>query len=156
MLGLQVKLVGEGADDAGGVFDDTITDMCLELTNGEVPLLIPTPNSKNEVGYNRDRYLFNPDYKNLSEFKFLGILLGVAVRTKKPIAVPLAPLIWKLLVGEQVTAADLEEVDALYMQSLRGIREIHQSGVTEDNFHEVSSTLVLWEPYKNNRQMMCM
>lgn len=24
----KVKLVGEGADDAGGVFDDTITEMC--------------------------------------------------------------------------------------------------------------------------------
>lgn len=24
----KVKLVGEGADDAGGVFDDTVTEMC--------------------------------------------------------------------------------------------------------------------------------
>ena len=24
----KVKLIGEGADDAGGVFDDTITEMC--------------------------------------------------------------------------------------------------------------------------------
>lgn len=24
----KVKLLGEGADDAGGVFDDTITEMC--------------------------------------------------------------------------------------------------------------------------------
>lgn len=27
----KVKLVGEGADDAGGVFDDTITEMCQVL-----------------------------------------------------------------------------------------------------------------------------
>lgn len=25
----KVKLIGEGADDAGGVFDDTITEMCM-------------------------------------------------------------------------------------------------------------------------------
>ena len=25
----KVKLLGEGADDAGGVFDDTITEMCM-------------------------------------------------------------------------------------------------------------------------------
>jgi hypothetical protein len=25
--------VGEGADDAGGVFDDTITEMCRELVD---------------------------------------------------------------------------------------------------------------------------
>ena len=29
----KIKLIGEGADDAGGVFDDTITEMCAELEN---------------------------------------------------------------------------------------------------------------------------
>ena len=52
----KVKLIGEGADDAGGVFDDTITEMCQELESGTVPLLIPTPNAKNESGNNRDRW----------------------------------------------------------------------------------------------------
>ncbi|XP_021933596.1 probable E3 ubiquitin-protein ligase HERC1 isoform X3 [Zootermopsis nevadensis] len=136
----KVKLVGEGADDAGGVFDDTITEMCQELISGAVPLLVPTPNATNDTGYNRDRYLLNPTLcsaMHLSWFKFLGILFGVAVRTKKPLAVPLAPYVWKLLVGEPVSIDDLEETDSLYAQSLRGIRDIHQSGVTEATFHEV-------------------
>ncbi|XP_068081364.1 probable E3 ubiquitin-protein ligase HERC1 [Anabrus simplex] len=136
----KVKLVGEGADDAGGVFDDTITEMCQELISGSVPLLVPTPNAVNDTGYNRDRYLLNPQLtssQHISWFKFLGILFGVAVRTKKPLAVPLAPLVWKLLVGEPATMDDLEEVDSLYTQSLRGIRDIHLSDVTEANFHEV-------------------
>lgn len=30
----KVKLVGEGADDAGGVFDDTITEMCQVCIQG--------------------------------------------------------------------------------------------------------------------------
>ena len=51
----KVKLVGEGADDAGGVFDDTITEMCQELETGVVPLLIATPNAAAEAGSNRDR-----------------------------------------------------------------------------------------------------
>mgnify|MGYP001798314059 FL=1 len=50
-----MKLIGEGADDAGGVFDDTITEMCQELETGVCQLLIPTPNSLNDIGYNRDR-----------------------------------------------------------------------------------------------------
>ena len=53
---LQVKLIGEGADDAGGVFDDTITEMCQELKTGVVNLILTTPNARNETGYNRDRY----------------------------------------------------------------------------------------------------
>ncbi|KAM9538761.1 putative E3 ubiquitin-protein ligase HERC1 [Salvelinus alpinus] len=51
----KVKLVGEGADDAGGVFDDTITEMCQELQAGVVDLLIHTPNSSTDVGSNTDR-----------------------------------------------------------------------------------------------------
>ncbi|KAF6207949.1 hypothetical protein GE061_016398 [Apolygus lucorum] len=136
----KVKLVGEGADDAGGVFDDTITEMCEEMLNGTVPLLIPTPNTLNDTGYSRDRYLLNPSLTephHLQWFKFLGILFGVAVRTKKPVALPLSSIVWKLLVRETVTWDDLEENDALYAQSLRGIRDIHQSGVTEESFHEV-------------------
>ena len=53
----KVQLIGEGADDAGGVFDDTITEMCMELENGVVPLLLPTPNSGTETGNNQDRYV---------------------------------------------------------------------------------------------------
>ncbi|KAL3277276.1 hypothetical protein HHI36_012626 [Cryptolaemus montrouzieri] len=136
----KVKLVGEGADDAGGVFDDTITEMCQEITTGVVPLLIPTPNAVNDDGFQRDKYLLNPQLntsQHIMWFKFLGILFGVAIRTKKPLAIPLAPIIWKLVVGEPVTIEDLEEVDCMYVQSLRSIRDIHVSGVTAENFHDV-------------------
>lgn len=76
----KVKLVGEGADDAGGVFDDTITEMCQELISGVVPLLVPTPNAINDEGFNRDKYLLNPQLisqQHLQWFKFLGLLLSV-------------------------------------------------------------------------------
>lgn len=59
------------------------------------------------------------------------------MRTKKPLAIPLAPLIWKLLVGEPVSVEDLEDTDCMYVQTLRSIRDIDQSGVTSDYFHEV-------------------
>ncbi|XP_028516065.1 probable E3 ubiquitin-protein ligase HERC1 isoform X2 [Exaiptasia diaphana] len=136
----KVKLVGEGADDAGGVFDDTITEMCQELEEGIVPLLIHSPNATSEVGFNRDRFLLNPAATtddDLILFKFLGILCGVAVRTKKPLDLHLAPLVWKQLVGIPLTPDDIEEVDLLYIQSLRGIRDIHESGVDGDTFAEI-------------------
>ncbi|KAK7085896.1 putative E3 ubiquitin-protein ligase herc1 [Halocaridina rubra] len=76
----KVKLVGEGADDAGGVFDDTMTEMCSELVTGAVPLLIPTPNAVSDVGNNRDRFLLNPDLTqphHLMWFKFLGMIPSI-------------------------------------------------------------------------------
>ena len=60
---VQVKLVGEGADDAGGVFDDTITEMCGEIISGHPRVLIPTPNAVNDVGFNRDAFMLNPGLK---------------------------------------------------------------------------------------------
>lgn len=64
-------------------------------------------------------------------------MFGVAIRTKKPLALALAPMIWKLIVGEPVTVEDLEDVDYMYVQSLRSIRDIHLSDINEENFHEV-------------------
>jgi len=49
--------------------------MCIELTNGSIPYLIPTPNSVNEVGFNRDRFLLNPELtstEDLLAYKFIG------------------------------------------------------------------------------------
>ncbi|KAM4596308.1 putative E3 ubiquitin-protein ligase HERC1 isoform 3-T3 [Fundulus diaphanus] len=136
----KVKLVGEGADDAGGVFDDTITEMCQELETGVVDLLIPSPNASAEVGYNRDRFLFNPSAcldEHMLQFKFLGILMGVAIRTKKPLDLHLAPLVWKQLCCIPLQLEDLEEVDLLYVQTLKSILHIEDSGITEESFHEM-------------------
>ncbi|XP_016421585.1 probable E3 ubiquitin-protein ligase HERC1 [Sinocyclocheilus rhinocerous] len=136
----KVKLVGEGADDAGGVFDDTITEMCQELETGVVDLLIPSPNAAAEVGYNRDRFLLNPSAcleEHLLQFKFLGILMGVAIRTKKPLDLHLAPMVWKQLCCIPLTLEDLEEVDLLYVQTLNSILHLEDSGITEQNFHEM-------------------
>jgi len=135
----KVKLVGEGADDAGGVFDDTIAQMMEELQTQTIKLLILTPNGRNETGYNQDRFLLNSkmkSFKQLQQFQFLGVLFGVAIRTKKPLALPLSPLIWKMIIGEPLNLSDLEENDIYYAQNLTSIQNIHQTGVTEDNFEE--------------------
>uniref|UniRef100_A0A3Q1GL87 HECT domain-containing protein n=1 Tax=Acanthochromis polyacanthus TaxID=80966 RepID=A0A3Q1GL87_9TELE len=71
------------------------------------------------------------------QFKFLGILMGVAIRTKKPLDLHLAPLVWKQLCCIPLLLEDLEEVDLLYVQTLKSILHIEDSGITEDNFHEM-------------------
>ncbi|XP_061589686.1 probable E3 ubiquitin-protein ligase HERC1 isoform X2 [Cololabis saira] len=134
----KVKLVGEGADDAGGVFDDTITEMCQELQSGVVELLIHTPNSFADVGSNTDRYLLNPaahSEDHMVQFRFLGILMAVAIRTKKPLDLHLAPWVWKQLCSMPLGGIDLEEVDLLTYRTLQGILHLENSEITEDNFH---------------------
>uniref|UniRef100_A0A673HDY7 HECT domain-containing protein n=1 Tax=Sinocyclocheilus rhinocerous TaxID=307959 RepID=A0A673HDY7_9TELE len=133
----KVKLVGEGADDAGGVFDDTITEMCQELQSGVVELLIHTPNSSADVGSNTDRFLLNSaaaSDDHMVQFRFLGILMAVAIRTKKPLDLHLAPWVWKQMCCIPLAAADLEEVDLLTYRSLQGILHLDNSVINEENF----------------------
>ena len=67
--------VGESVDDCGGGYSESIAEMCDELQNGSVPLLILTPNGREESGANRDCFLLNPVLKstlNQNMFRFLG------------------------------------------------------------------------------------
>lgn len=79
----------------------------------EVKLLVQTPNNVADLGYNRDCYILNPSMNSADDlrlFKFLGILMGVSIRTKRPLNLHLAPPVWKQLVGIKLTLDDIEEV----------------------------------------------
>lgn len=59
------------------------------------------------------RFLLNPAAScdsDLELFTFLGILMGVAIRTRKPLDLHLAPLVWKQLVAVPLAPEDIEEV----------------------------------------------
>ena len=47
---MKVEFKGEGSIDAGGPYRDTLTNICKELQSSILPLLIPTPNNKNNHG----------------------------------------------------------------------------------------------------------
>ena len=117
-------------------------------------LLIQAPNARSKTGFNTDRYVFNPactSTRDLKHLKFLGILLGVAMRTKKPLDLHLAQPMWKLLAGMNLTADDLEEVDLMFMRTLYSIRDVHKTDITEDDFSEVYLLLVLICRIRNNK-----
>lgn len=66
---------GESVDDCGGGYSESITEMCDELQNGSLPLLIVTPNGRDDTGTNRDCFLLNPMLKSplhFNMFRFLG------------------------------------------------------------------------------------
>lgn len=66
---------GESVDDCGGGYSESIAEICEELQNGLTPLLIVTPNGRDESGANRDCYLFSPAARapvHTNMFRFLG------------------------------------------------------------------------------------
>ena len=135
-----VPLPGEGADDAGGVFDDTITEMCAELENEVISLFSRTPNGLASSGFNQDKYLLNPSSnseENLQQYIFLGILMGVAIRTRKPLDIHLAPAVWTRLASLPLHTADIQNVDSLFISSIKSLSNIDKSGVTAESFSNV-------------------
>ncbi|CAH1128754.1 unnamed protein product [Ceutorhynchus assimilis] len=122
----KVEFVGESVDDCGGGYSESIAEMCDELQNGSLPLLIPTPNGRDEAGANRDCFVVNPTAKtclHLNMFRFLGVLMGIAIRTGSPLSLNLAEPVWKQLAGMDLTPADLTEIDRDYVPGLLCIRE---------------------------------
>uniref|UniRef100_A0A1A8PRE6 E3 ubiquitin-protein ligase HERC2 n=3 Tax=Nothobranchius rachovii TaxID=451742 RepID=A0A1A8PRE6_9TELE len=122
----KVKFVGESVDDCGGGYSESIAEMCEELQNSLTPLLIVTPNGRDESGANRDCFLLNPAAKSslhMSMFRFLGVLLGIAIRTGSPLSLSLAEPVWKQLAGMNLTIADLSEVDKDFIPGLMYIRD---------------------------------
>lgn len=77
---------------------------------------------------------------HLVQFRFLGILMAVAIRTKKPLDLHLAPWVWKQMCCIPLGAADLEEVDLLTYRSLQGILHLDNSVINEENFTVVRHT----------------
>ncbi|OXB80416.1 UNVERIFIED_CONTAM: hypothetical protein H355_003472 [Colinus virginianus] len=134
----KVKFVGESVDDCGGGYSESIAEMCEELQNGLTPLLIVTPNGRDESGANRDCFLLNPAAKTLlhmNMFRFLGVLLGIAIRTGSPLSLNLAEPVWKQLAGMNLTIADLSEVDKDFIPGLMYIRD---NEATSEEFEAMS------------------
>ena len=120
----KVKFVGESVDDCGGGYSESIAEMCDELQSS-LSVLINTPNGRDEAGTSRDCFIFNPNMTNHSNtFKFLGMLMGIAVRTGSPLSLNLAEPMWKLLVGSSLTLNDITEIDKDYVPGLLCIRDM--------------------------------
>lgn len=72
-------LQGESVDDCGGGYSESIAEMCDELQNGSLNLLIATPNGRDEAGTSRDCYLLNPALSVSNSGSSGGVPLGAAV-----------------------------------------------------------------------------
>ncbi|OQR96413.1 HECT E3 ubiquitin ligase [Achlya hypogyna] len=135
----KVTFLGENAVDGGGPYRETFTEFCAELQSPQLPLLLPTSNGQHNVGHFRDAYVLHPTAhaSHPGMLVFLGKLLGVAIRTRDCLGLTLSQVVWKLLVRDTVTLDDLEAVDALIVNSMRSLRLIEASGVTETHFADV-------------------
>jgi hypothetical protein len=139
----KVKFLGEGVNDYGGpyraVFEQIVDELQMdnvELAKGEqglLPLLIPCPNRRSGTGSNQDKFLLNPSCGTallangpmaLDLHRFLGKLIGTAVRHGLQMGLDLPALVWRPLSGLDVSRAHLESVDVATANNLSRVEEL--------------------------------
>eukprot|EP01012_Entosiphon_sulcatum_P007478 TRINITY_DN1380_c0_g1_i1.p1 TRINITY_DN1380_c0_g1~~TRINITY_DN1380_c0_g1_i1.p1 ORF type:complete len:4328 (+),score=573.68 TRINITY_DN1380_c0_g1_i1:948-12986(+) len=111
-----VNTVGFGAQDEGGPYRQSLTEISEELAMHKSYLLVDPPSS-GIAGHALVR-IPNPSAAEWEHFRFLGNLLGGCLFSGIPLALDMPALIWKLLVGSPVDLSDLEEVDNAFVVAL--------------------------------------
>ena len=133
----KVNYRGEASIDAGGPYNESMSNMCDELQSSFLRLLVPTQNNVHNIGENRESWIINPaatteiDYLLLN---FLGKLMGAAIRTQNNLNLSLPPLFWKKILMEPVGIRDLRGMDVCLVQILEILRNPEAHELTRDNF----------------------
>ena len=131
-----VKFIGEYAVDDGGLFRESLSELCSELRSEVLPLLVQTKNQQNNVGQERDMWVLNPGANTDSQIKmleFLGALMGMSFRSGILLDLNLSRFVWKQIVGKQVTIEDLKFVDELFVKDLENVLE-KATSLTDEEF----------------------
>ncbi|CAF1467850.1 unnamed protein product [Rotaria sp. Silwood1] len=127
----QAQYIGMHSTDQGGPYRDSITRICSDICSTQLPLFILCPNGRTQTGLNRDRWIPNvfPPNKSIStkvknQYRFIGQLMGMAIRRKHYLDLKFPSLLWKQLVQEKVTMEDIEAID---MQSFTIVNEMEKT-----------------------------
>lgn len=138
-LSFEVYFDGEDVEGQGGPYRQFFTDVSEELQinadkakeeedeekdeAGEeggsgregLGLLIASRNMREKAGRGKDNFALNPvavSSQELNHYHFLGVLMGVCIRTNANLNINLPTLVWKQLVGQRLNFDDIGEFDA--------------------------------------------
>jgi hypothetical protein len=117
----EVTFDGEGGIDYGGLFRDSLREICGELQcQGSLELLLPCPNNKYMIAAHQDKWILNSERtsgRDLSEYAFIGRILSASIHSQSSLELDLAPHIWKQLLGQTPTLDDIMAVDERFRAS---------------------------------------
>ncbi|KAA0163733.1 hypothetical protein FNF28_04123 [Cafeteria roenbergensis] len=129
-----VDLAGEGSIDVGGAFRETLDEAAQELSSGKTVLFLRCPNGRGDFGQNREKVLPSPSASSamhLEMFRFVGFLMGLALRTRFALPFDMPSLVWKSILGDALTGSDLDAVDELCQQALGGMLSLDREAFEE-------------------------
>ena len=136
-LSFAVVFKGEHVVGEGGPYRQFFADLSAEIQpqafvpgdKDDAPILVPTPNNVGEVKDYKEYWTINSSCtstQDLALYEYLGILMGVCVRTNVHLTLDIANICWKPLVGESLTLQDLYEIDVGFIDRLKYILQTEE------------------------------
>lgn len=127
-LPLVIRLRGEKVVGSEGPYRAFFADICSELqaprerdlhsAGWRLGVLVPCPNAQHGTGGNQEKMVFATSPGNLRACRFIGRLMGVAVRTSVRLALDLPELFWRRFVGEDVNIEHLRAIDHSFVEGV--------------------------------------
>ena len=139
-----VKLQGEGASDFSGVYNEIISIISFELQSKYLELFIKTPNNKNEIGLNRDKYIPNPLakkqlYKDM--FYFIGNLMLHAISSGNVLNLNLHPIFYKKILKQDISFNEIETLDKLSFKFINSLEALKDENEFNKNYPDLFFTV---------------
>ena len=147
----KVTLVDESGFDAGGPGREVLSEISNDIASVNCGLFVPTPDSR--TGHTNDVCLIPvSDPRLLSketqmQYHFIGVFLGVCIRSSIVQRINFAPLVWNFLATGTLSIDDIFEIDNQYKHLITSLEEVmnnykkeNEKGVpqkTEEDFQEL-------------------
>lgn len=87
-------------------------------------ILINSKNKEGDAALGKENYSLNPQLcssSDLAHLNFLGVLMGVCMRTNTVLSIELPTIFWKSLVGQKIDINDLAAWDSGLLSTLKNI-----------------------------------
>lgn len=87
-------------------------------------MFVPSPNQLANEQIGKDKFVLNTrktSNKELAYFQFLGILMGICIRTGVLFPINLPRSVWKKLVGQNINMDDLIEVEFRFVKLVKDL-----------------------------------
>ncbi|CCW66746.1 unnamed protein product [Phytomonas sp. Hart1] len=140
-----VSFYGEGADDVGGPYRESLSQLCSELMSTKLPLFIPIPSQVSDISGQWDAFVIHPLLAppvNTAMYRFIGRLMAGCLRGAEPLSLYFPSFIWKFLVGDPIGMDDLARADSATLRALQYIENLVSSASsTEEEVKNIDEEL---------------
>ncbi|OQR98328.1 HECT E3 ubiquitin ligase [Achlya hypogyna] len=143
----RVTFHDEGGIDSGGLTKDWYLEVSKAAVQPARGLFRPLDKGHVEINPEAD----TPEHLKL--FRFLGKLMGKAIFDRQVLALPLAPILFKHLVGSPISPTDLDEMDPQFAKSLAWIQAHDVTDVIYETFSISRANNVVVDLLENGRDV---